>query len=205
MSAGELIEKIAEAAKQTSWLEYAAVISSIAYVILAASEKILCWLFGILSSLIYVYLCFISKLYLETFLMVFYVAMGFYGWYQWETNKGKQDHAPVISWKFTKHIYLLATGAATGIVLGFLFERHTDAAQPYLDAFITSYSLIATWMVTKKVIQNWIYWIIIDAASIILYGNRELYLTSLLYLIFTVLAVAGYFAWKKELARPSIA
>lgn len=205
MSANEILEKIAEAARQTSWIEYAAVVTALAYLALAAFEKVLCWLFGILSSLIYVYLCYTSQLYLETLLQGFYVVMGFYGWHQWEKNKGSSNTAPVIIWKPSRHAVIILAGGIAGYGLGFVFAEYTKAAQPYLDAFITSYSLIATWMVTKKLLENWIYWIIIDAASIILYSNRGLYLSGLLFFIFTVVAVAGFFAWKKELRATSIA
>jgi nicotinamide mononucleotide transporter len=199
MSFHEILENIADAAANTSALEFAAVICAVIYVILAAKENILCWLFGIISSFIYVYICFQTNLFLETGLQIFYVLMGFYGWWQWLRNKGTQQHAPVIEWKIASHLIMIIAGAAGGAILGFIFAKYTTAAQPYLDAFISSYSLIATWMVTKKILENWVYWIIIDAASVILYGNRGLYLSSALFILYTILAVYGFIAWRKEL------
>lgn len=205
MSANEILETIAETARQTSWIEYAAVITALVYLALAAFEKVLCWLFGIISSLIYVYLCYSSKLYLETLLQGFYVVMGFYGWLQWEKNKGDQSTAPIRQWKLGRHIMIIIAGGIAGVLLGFIFSSYTEAAQPYFDGLVTGYSLIATWMVTKKLLENWIYWIVIDAASIILYSNRGLYLSGLLFFIFTVVAVGGFFAWKKEQRAASVA
>jgi nicotinamide mononucleotide transporter len=83
-------------------------------------------------------------------------------------------------------------------ILGYLFEKYTNQANPYIDAFTTLYSLSATYMVTKKILGNWIYWIIIDLVSIYLYAQRDYNLTAVQYGLFTVLAVFGFFAWRKE-------
>jgi nicotinamide mononucleotide transporter len=198
MSIPELAEKIAAAAKQTSMVEYAAVACTLLYVILAAFEKAICWLFGIASSILYIYICFTAQLYLESILQVFYAAMGVYGWWQW--SRGSYSHtSAIIEWKLSNHIITTLGGALFGILLGFVFSKYTSAALPYFDAQVTSFSLIATWMVSKKIIENWLYWIVINIAAVYLYHARELHLTSALYFLLAILAAAGYIKWRKEL------
>lgn len=199
MSAGEIANNIADAAINTSAAEYIAVTAALTYIVLAARQKVLCWLFWIISSALYIIVCINAQLYPETILQVFFVITGFYGWWQWVKNKASSDHAPIVKWTYSKHLLLVAGGAAGGGALGYFFDNYTEAAQPYLDSLITSFSFIATWLLSKKILENWMYWIAINAAAIILYSSRELYLSGLLYLLYTILSVTGLLAWKKEI------
>lgn len=198
MSAGDIVSSIANAALDTSAVEYIAVAAALIYIVLAAKQKILCWLFWIISSALYIIVCIKAQLYPETILQIFFVITGFYGWHQWVKNRGGNDHAPILRWKLPKHLLLIAFGTALGCALGYLFDNYTEAAQPYLDSLITSFSFIATWMLSKKILESWIYWIAINAAAIALYSSRELYLSGLLYLLYTILSVTGLIAWIKE-------
>jgi len=190
-------ENILQAIKQTSILEWLGVLSSIAYVILAAFRKILCWPFGFLSSAIYVYICYTSNLYLETGLQIFYVGMAVYGWMNW--MKQNQKNVPVIHWKLMLHLGLILGGIMITVGLGYYFKANTKQASPYLDAAITVFSFMATWMTAKRVVEGWIYWIIVDFAAIFLYASRDLYLSALLYFIFTVMSVSAFFQWYNQI------
>jgi nicotinamide mononucleotide transporter len=84
------------------------------------------------------------------------------------------------------------------LLFGYIFDQYSNQANPYLDAFTTIFSLMATFMVAKKVLENWIYWIIIDAFSVYLFASRGLYMTSVLFILYTLIAIFGYFSWKKQ-------
>jgi nicotinamide mononucleotide transporter len=125
--------------------------------------------------------------------------MAVVGWYQWRfkkevsESKKKIKQLPVI-----KHLINILLSSIATIIVGYILSKYTQAALPYVDAFTTIFSLYATWMVTEKILENWLYWIIIDIVSFFLYTSRELYLTGLLYIFFTVLAIFGYLEWKKS-------
>lgn len=198
----ELIENIWNGILQTSVLEGFAVITGIIYVILAAKSKISCWIFALMSSAAYVYLCFFANLYLETILQLFYFVMGIIGWILW--NRPKEE-VTVRTWGIKWNILNIFLSGIATLALGYFFKTHTAQAYPYLDAFIFSFCLSATFMITKKVHEGWIYLIIIDVFSIYLYAGRDLYLSAVLYLIFTVIAVFGWIEWWRIFRGRSIA
>ena len=182
--------------KATSIIEWLAVIASIIYVILAAKRLILCWLFAFIGSVLFVYLCYIGNLYIESVLQLFYVVMAVVGWLTWKNTN--TDGSPIKKWGINKHLINILLSGVTALLIGSIFDKYTVQANPYIDAFTTCYSLSATYMVTRKIIGNWIYWIIIDIVSIYLYAQRDYYLTAVQYGLFTVLATYGYYVWKKE-------
>lgn len=176
--------------------EWIAVFTSILYVILAAKRLILCWLFALISSALYVYICFISKLYIETFLQTFYFGMGILGWVLW--NKSARDSKKIKTWGIKWNIVNILLSGILTIFLGLIFQYNTDQASPFLDAFVTSFALSATLMITQKVHEGWIYLIAVDVFSIYLYATRDLYLTAFLSLIYTVIAIFGWLSWLKD-------
>jgi nicotinamide mononucleotide transporter len=188
-----VLDNLIEGIISTTILEWIAVCSSIIYVILAAKKLIYCWLFAFISSALYVYICFTANLYLESVLQLFYVVMAIVGFLLWNRSNSGQ----IIKWPVKYHVINLTLSTITALVLGYLFSRFTDQASPYIDASTTIFSLAATFMVTKKVLENWIYWIIIDAISVYLYFSRDLHLTAVLFLVFTILAIAGYMSWNR--------
>ena len=179
-------------------LEYTAILLAIAYVILAAKESIWCWYPAFVSSGIYVYLTFSANLIGESFISVFYVLMAVYGWWQWKFGKRKDARLNIAEWHTTHHVRAILLGFVFAGALGKGFEIMLDSAMPYLDAFTTSFSLIATFMVTRKILSNWIYWIVIDACNIYLYWSRGLEPTAGLYAVYTILALFGFISWYKE-------
>ena len=190
-----------EGIKATSLVEWLAVVSSIVYVILTAKRIIWCWLFAFIGSLLFVYLCYVGQLYIEASLQLFYVAMAVVGWLSWNHS---DQQVTIDKWSSKYHVLNVLICATIAMLIGFLFDQYTQQAYPYVDAFTTVFSLSATYMVTRKILGNWVYWIFIDIFLIYLYAQRDYHLTAVQYVIFTVLAVYGYLAWKKEYKRQQL-
>jgi nicotinamide mononucleotide transporter len=179
---------------KNNFVEFSAVIFSIIYVILAAKKNIFCWYAAIVSVLLYFYICIDAKLYAESGLQVFYLIMAFYGLYNWN----KKNEKKIISINVKTHLTLIIVGFLLTFLLGYYLTIYTSAFSPLLDSFTTIFSIISTYMVAKKILENWIYWIIIDVVSIQLYISRELYLTSLLFLLYAIIALYGYYSWARR-------
>jgi len=188
-----------EGIKATSILEWLAVLSSLTYVVLAAKRMLICWWFAFTGSSLFVYLCYVGHLYIESILQLFYVVMAVVGWFSWKLSKA--DDVEIKTWSFKNHVLNIVVSGFVALLLGFIFDQYTLQANPYVDAFTTCYSLSATFMVTRKIMGNWIYWIVIDLVSIYLYAQQDYYLTAVQYGIFTLLAIYGFMAWKKEYKR----
>jgi len=180
-----------------SWsiTETIAVIFSIIYVILAAQKNIWCWFFAAISVMLYIYICWNAKLYAETTLQIFYLFMAGFGYRNWK-HTGKSF--TITEWSSKKHFSIIITGAICTFIIGFFFTMYSNAEMPIIDSFTTVFSIIATYMVAKKILGNWLYWIVIDITSIHLYFNRDLHLSSILFAIYTIIATYGYFSWIKK-------
>jgi len=181
-----------------SIIESVAVLFSVLYVILAAKENILCWWAAVISVTLYIYIFFSAQLYPETWLQVFYLFMAFYGYYNW--NK-KEQSLQIIEWNISKHFAVLILGAILTFFMGFYFTTYTNAKMPIVDSFTTVFSIFATYMVIKKILGNWLYWIVIDTVSVYLFYSRDLHLTSLLFMTYTIIAIFGYFNWLKMMQK----
>jgi nicotinamide mononucleotide transporter len=194
-----VFEAILTAFQQTTWYEMLAVIFSIAYTVLAAYESNWCWPAAIISVSIYIYICFSAKLYSETGLQLFYMGMAFYGWWLWNKNKTTDQKLIISKITAKAHTILTLSGLLFTCVFYFIMKTYTDAALPLADAFVTAFSLTTTYMMTKKYIENWIWWIVIDGLSIYIFISRNLPLTALLYFIYVIIVVVAYFKWRGEL------
>ncbi len=190
-----MADLIRDTALQMHWAEVGAVMAGLIYVLLAAREQIWCWFFGIVGSALSIYLFVESKLYAEAFLYLYYVLAGFYGWYAWSHAREQGGAPQVIRWAPAAHALSIGITWLLALLLAVGLKRYTDAQMPLLDAHTTLFSFLATYLATRKVLGNWLYWIAIDAASIYLYFNRALYLYALLMLLYTALAVYGYRTW----------
>ena len=179
----------------TSFIEIIAVLSSLVYVFLAAQGKKSCWYFALISTGIYTYIFIDVELYLETFLQLFYFGMAFYGILTW--NK-KSVYKQIKQWPVKYHVVNIIGSLFLTILLGYYFSIKVNQDYAYLDAFTTVFSLVATFMVAHKVLENWIYWIVIDAVSVVLYHLKDLNLSALNMVLFTGLAVLGYIKWKRK-------
>ena len=191
----------------TSLWELLAVLLSAAYLLLALRENSLCWYCALASTAIYTGLFWDVSLLMESGLNAYYMAMAVYGWWQWRGSKGSaadskpQKSAIEIScWPLQKHLLAWVVIAVLTLVSGSLLANNTTAALPYLDSFTTWGSVLTTWMVARKILENWLYWIVIDGVSIFLYIDRGLYLTSLLFVAYVIIVVFGFFAWRKRMS-----
>ena len=195
----DLIAQLIEAAHALSPWEVAAVLLALAYLVLAIRENIACWAAAFLSTSIYIVLMFQVGLYMESALQLFYVAMAVYGWYSWTHGEGPGHRLEVSSWPLRRHIAPLSLILLFSLCSGFLLDNFSEAALPYLDSFTTWGAIVTTWMVARKIIQNWHYWFVIDSVSVYLYISRGLVLTALLFVLYLVLVVIGYRQWRKSL------
>ena len=177
-----------------SLIETIAVFFSVVYVILAAKESIWCWAAALISVSIYIYICFQAQLYAETGLQVFYFIMAIYGYFSWSKNNSLLR---INELAISNHILIMILGSLLTFLLGFYLSAYTDAQLPIVDSFTTVFSIIATYMVVKKILSNWLYFIIIDTVSIYLYFSRDLHLTALLFSLYTIIAVIGYWKWSQ--------
>lgn len=188
-------EEIAEGLIDTSFEEYIAVLTGVLYVVLAAKKIKWCWWFAMVSTGIYIYLCFVATLYIESFLQLFYFGMAIYGWVYW--NKGKNNDQPIARWPLCYHLINIFISGLLALSLGWVMANYTEQGSPYLDAFTTVFSLAATFMVAQRVLDNWIYWIVIDAALFFLYTSKGYELTGFQYAVFAIIAIFAWYSWWK--------
>lgn len=183
-----------------SWLEIIGFVLTILGVILSTYQFILSWPVNIISPIVYVFIFYKSKLYGDMSLQFMFIALAVYGWINWsrKTMKPKQAVTNTSSMFFL--IYLLASIGLT-LLFYFLLKNYTNSDVPLADAILTALSVVASIMAAKKQIENWIVWIIVDVAYIVLYINKSLIITAILYAVITLLAVYAYFKWKKEIVK----
>ncbi len=186
----------------TSYLEWVAVVLAVLYLLLAIREDPWCWVSAFFSTAIYVYLFFDINLFMESFLNFYYLIMAVYGWQQWQQasnqNRSTNSVKRIIIWRLKYHFYALLFCSLLIIVSYWLLSRYTQQAYPLLDSTTTWLAIFTTYLVTQKVLENWLYWIVIDLLSIYLYLEKGLALTSLLFVGYVVLSIIGFFSWKKH-------
>lgn len=191
----EVREAIASSVAAMSLWEVAAVILALAYLLLAMRENILCWYAAFASTAIYLVLFWDVSLLMESALQVFYLLIAVYGWWQWRNRADAQETLHIHRWPVQMHVYAFAAVALLTLLFGYVLDNYTSAAMPYLDSFTTWGAVVTTYMVTRKVLENWLYWIVIDGAAIYLYIDRELYLTAVLFVLYVILVIIGFFQW----------
>jgi len=176
------------------WFEILAAILAIIYLLLALKQDIRCWIAWIISSLMYLFVMLYAGLLMESALQIFYVGMGIYGWMQWD-KRSAQDKLSIRRWNKKQHFYAIGSLLCIVVISGCLLSLNSNAVAPYIDSFTTWGAILATFMVAKKVLENWIYWFVIDFVSVFLFLSRELYPTAVLFVIYLVIIVFGYRAW----------
>jgi nicotinamide mononucleotide transporter len=200
MKTESLMDAFLGAVKATSAIEWIAILAALIYVVLATKENAWCWSFGIISAGFYIYINFVAKLYLDAWLSLYYCVIGVYGWYVWIKKIPQKDNGRSLkNISGSELLISIAAGAAGTFLLGYLSDSFTDSPLPYFDAALTSFSLVATFLTTQKILENWLFWVVIDAAYIIIYWNRSLPFTAILFLVYTFIAAYGYFKWRKKL------
>jgi len=179
--------------------EVLAVVLAVAYLVLAIRQIIWCWAAAAVSTLLYLYIMFEARLYMESVLQLFYLAMAGYGWYQWRQGGEGGSALSVSTWPWRAHVVAVISVLLLVVISGELLTRYSNAALPFLDSLTTWGAVVATFMVTRKILENWIYWFVIDAVSIVLYLDRELYFTAALFAGYLVMIVIGYRSWRASM------
>ena len=178
-------------------LETLAAVLAIAYLLLAARENLWCWFCAFVSSCLYTWLFFDVSLLMESALNVFYVIMAVAGWLQWRTGHDGGQELAITSLTLSQHGLIISFIVLAALINGWLMQAFTDAVWPFLDSFTTWGAVITTSLVVRKVLENWLYWILIDTVSIWLYVDRGLYQTALLFVAYVVIALFGYLSWRR--------
>ena len=179
----------------SSWIEPAAVILAIAYLLLAIKQNISCWFAAFFSSLLYFFIMYSAGLYMEAWLQIFYCVMAAYGWSQWRISITDDSKFLVRTWTRTQHIKVISLIFFLAFISGLALEKLTNAVLPFIDSLTTWGAIVATYMVAKKLLENWIYWFVIDSISVFLFYSRGLFLTSMLFLFYLIIIYFGYKSW----------
>jgi nicotinamide mononucleotide transporter len=181
-------------------LEAAGVLFSVLYLVLAIRESLWCWPAAFVSSALTVFLMIDVRLYAESALNVFYAAMAVYGWYQWRYGGRRRGEPalPISVWPWRAHAVAIGGSLALAAALGWLMGRYTGAAYPFLDSFVTVASVVTTYMVARKILENWLYWLVVDSLALYLYWQRELYGYAGLFALYLVLVVVGFARWHRD-------
>lgn len=194
-----LLDSISAALQAMSGWELTAVILAVAYLLLAMKESLWCWYAAFVSTLIFIVLFWNARLVMESALQVYYLGMAVYGWYQWKYSAQQDNGVKIHTWNLPRHLLAIGVVLIASLCSGYLLERYTDAAWPYTDSFTTWGSIVTTYMVTRKVLENWLYWLVIDGICIFVYWERGLHLTALLFVAYLVICSCAFFRWQRQL------
>lgn len=175
-------------------LEALATTAGLVYIVLLIRENILCWPFAIAGSVLSVLLFTDAQLYSEAILYLFYALMGIWGWLRWQRREAAHDN-PVSLWLVRYHLRAIVIGSLCALGLGYLMQTYTAAERPVFDAFTTCFSFLATYLEIAKVLEAWVYWTLLNLASIWLYHDRNLDIYAVLIGIYGVLSVVGFVSW----------
>ena len=190
--------QLASAWRDTSWIEITAAALAVAYLLLAIRQQLSCWVAAFISSCMYVWVFFAARLFMESVLNAFYAAMAIYGFWQWQRGRGGAALA-VCRWPMARHLTGALGVIGLSLVSSYFLRRFTPAAWPFVDSLVTWSSVFATFLVARKVYENWHWWLVIDSVSLCLYFTRRLYLTMLLFGLYLVLIVIGMRQWRRTL------
>ena len=192
-------ESIFQTAIELGWVQWAAFITGLIYIFLASLNKISCWFFGIISAGLWAYAAYFQfALLMDALLNLFYVVMGIIGWVNWQGNRDSPAELSISALGWKSNLEIIGAGLAGSLLMGYLLHNYSHAALPYWDALTTIFSVIATFLLIQRRIDNWIYWIVTDTIYIGMYYYKGAYLFGILFIVYTLMAVAGWFRWKAE-------
>jgi nicotinamide mononucleotide transporter len=184
-----------------NWIEITGAIISLIYLFFSYKQLLLLWPFGLLSAIFYTWIYFDSGFYADMGLQLYYIGISIYGWIYWSGNEKPGDG------KGTRKICMIKKREIAGVSLAFLalwivisviLIKLTDSQVPVMDGFTTAGGIAATWMLARKMLEHWLVWVVVDGVSLGLYIYKGLYATSFLFLVYTLVAVAGFYEWRKS-------
>ena len=180
-----------------NYLELAGIIVGLIYIWLEYKANIWLWLAGIVMPAIYIFVYYDSGFYADMAINIYYLLAGIYGWVVWRISGNQHDELPITKTPKKYFIPLTLVAAAAFAAIAFVLVHFTPSDVPYGDSFTTALSIVGLWMLARKYVEQWIVWIAVDLVCAVLYFYKGLYMTGALYLLYTVIAVAGYFKWLK--------
>jgi len=191
-----------------NYIELLGAILGFAYIFFSIRQNILTWPVGLLTSLLYTWVFFDSKLYADMGLQIYYVIISIYGWYEWVSGKSNSTGNKV-ALKITRltinlGLVLAAVSVVIFLLMWYVLKNFTDSPVPFADSLATALSIVATWMLARKILEHWLVWIFVDAFSIGLFWYKGLHPTVILFVIYTFMAVVGFIQWKKELGAENM-
>jgi nicotinamide mononucleotide transporter len=188
----------------SGWEVFAALLG-VGYIVFAARESQWCWPMAFISTLIYTLLFWEGQLPMQALLNFYYMGMAIYGYGLWRRHGNDENNLAISSWAWPKHVLFLITGTGLSWAIATYLIAMDASQRPYLDAAITVFSVMNTWLMARKIIQNWLYWIVIDAAAIALYFDTGYYATMALFALYTILATVGFISWVRVYQQPTTA
>ena len=168
----------------------------LSYLILIIKEIRFAWVLAFLSAVGMGIMAYQKQLYMEFGLQLYYVVMAVVGWWSW--GRQENENGKVITWPIKYHLMLIVGSSIVSLLMAYILGKYTDQHLPVLDCFTTVFSLSITFMVTQKVLENWLYWIVINSLNVVLMWKSDLNGMALLMLIYTLMAVQGYCTWRKK-------
>ncbi|MDO7597580.1 MAG: nicotinamide riboside transporter PnuC [Pseudomonadota bacterium] len=180
----------------SGWEIFAALLG-MAYIIFAARESQWCWPIAFISTLIYTVLFWEGQLPMQALLNFYYMGMAIYGYMLWRKHGVAEDKLAITSWSWIKQLTFLLIATVLSMITAYYLEVTETSQNPYLDASVTIFSVMNTWLMAKKVLQNWLYWVVIDGAAIVLYAQSGYFATVILFSVYTILAIIGFISWQK--------
>lgn len=190
-----------------NWLELTAALLGVVAIFLQIRINSFYWVVSILNVALYIWVYVSQKLYALMILMIYYVGMSIYGWIVWRfgDKHGESKHRLRITHtRLRTWIILVIITGISFLVISWVLYSFTDSATPILDGLVTALSFVATWMLARKKIENWLVWLVVDIISCHLYLNQKMYPTLVLYIILCVMAVIGYMAWKNKMKNAEV-
>ncbi len=183
-----------------NWFELLAALTGFVCVYLNAKENVWGWPISIVSAFCYIFIFYEDTFYADMALQGFFIAVGFYGWYEWLYGGAKQDTLAITRISRGHAVLSLITGVVFSALFAYLLSTRTDAQQPVIDSTLTVFSLIAQYLLARKILENWIIWIGVDIFYVPVFLGRGRYVTAALYFTYLILAVMGYLRWRKRQA-----
>ena len=183
-----------------NYLEVAGAFIGLLYLYLEYKASSLLWIVGIIMPAIYIFVYYDAGLYADFGISIYYVIAAIYGWAVWTLGKRKDGGRPYLPITHTPRCLILPLALVFALLwaaCGLILTHYTDSTVPWSDAFTTALSVVGMWLLARKHLEQWLAWILVDAVSVVLYIYKELYFTTALYALYTVIAILGYRKWKQ--------
>jgi nicotinamide mononucleotide transporter len=184
---------------QTNYIELLGTITGLAYIYLSIKQNIWLWPVGLANAGLYFVVYLFTGIYAYMTLQLYYLVISIYGWYHWYNAAANlKKELPVTRIKVKLATVLTLTTAALFLIIYYILKTYTDSTIPFWDALTTAASITATWMLARKILEHWLIWIVVDLISIGLYLYKELYITIILFAVYTIMAIKGFYEWRKN-------